>query len=103
MTVVGVGTAQADSADCCSCAFDETRIYPAHGDFQCSFAYPANWEARYDPWENTVYISAPRCKQRCGGARNITFKISKGKDNNADTEEAEALKQGFVKPVGKIS
>lgn len=87
-------------ADCCSCAFTETKEYVGSGDFPCSFKYPAHWEVSYDRWENQVYIRAPRCETRCGGSNSLGFQVSpgNGKDNNALQQE-ESWRQSLT-PAG---
>jgi hypothetical protein len=84
--------------DCCSCDYAATKTFYPQGDFQCTFEYPAHWEASYDKWDNSVYVKAKRCEKRCGGSRHMAFSISTGKDNNADYQEANATNQ-----VGSLS
>lgn len=78
---------QSAELECCSCDYLSTKTFPGNKDFQCSFDYPAHWELRYIPSENSVDIRAPRCEKRCGGSRSMVFFVSTGKDNNAEIQE----------------
>lgn len=81
--------------DCCSCNFTEVRTFEATEKFQCSFDYPGHWEARYLPFDNAVDVTAPRCSDRCGGPRMMSFQISTGRDNNWKYQE-EARASGTL-------
>ena len=91
-----------EEPDCCSCDYSATKTFLPTGKFQCSFSYPANWEAQYDKWENVVYVKAPRCERRCEGARMMAVSISTGRDNNADQQEQDAQAGGAM-VVGSVS
>jgi hypothetical protein len=82
--------------DCCNCAFFSTKTFEGNDTFQCSFAYPAHWEVRFIPMDNTVEARPPRCEQRCDGARQMIVSIATGKDNNADYQEREWEKSANI-------
>ncbi|TXS93856.1 hypothetical protein FV139_09485 [Parahaliea maris] len=89
-------SAEPPPADCCNCDYAATAIYPGNEEFQCSFAYPAHWEARYIPSENAVDVRAPRCAQRCKGARIMSFSIGPSDNTNAEYREQEWRKRAEI-------
>jgi len=89
----------ADIPECCRCDWTQTQTFEPTDEFPCSFEYPAGWEARYIPSDNSVDIRAPRCEQRCGGSRSIVFSVAKYKNNN--WEYLESHWQTSALPVGR--